>query len=223
MVRKGILVVVVAALVSAVPLSEARTESMPGQWAVGFRVGPAFLLEEAAVATATTKTLQGETGPLLNLVAAYMINDFLALGFDLEWEQHTIKGEGTTWGKTSTASILPRGELHLGSGTPFSPYFIFGVGYNFNFFSEDSGLSSTVGVNRQVDLDDSFALMTGIGADMFFMSDRFAMNLEVKVKHNRAHMKVMSGTVQEGLFDFKGHSLSILFGFRYHFPSSPHF
>ncbi len=223
MMRKGMFFAVAACLLSVLLLSEARTESLPDQWAFGFRIGPGFLFEEDSVATAGAETLQGETGINLNVIATYRVNDFLALGVGVEREQHRIQGSGANWGQTSTFTVLPRGEFYLGSGTPFSPYLIFGVGYNFNFFSEDSGLATTVSADSRVDLDNSYTFVSGIGADMFFLSDRFSLNLEIKVKHNRAHLKVISGAGLEGLLDFKGHSFSILFGFRYHFPSDPFF
>ena len=112
-----------------------------------------------------------------------------------------------------------RTKPSLNSQKPFYPYLLAGVGYNFNFFKE-SGFVTEQFPGLKADLDNSFGLKAGVGIDLFALSDSWAINMEFFWKYNRANITFSDG-VNTYHDDYNGHSLNILFGFRYYVPTGP--
>ncbi len=202
-------------LFAAVPGADAQERYY--RWSVGLRGGPSFLTQDP-IGNLNT---EGQIGPLFNGVALYDINNTFAFGFEAEWEQHKLDQPGLTLGKASTATLLIRFECHLDRTQPVSPYFLFAGGYNLNAFSEDDAYLQACGEDCSVDVDNSFTIKAGFGVDLFVLFENAALNAEISWKYNKADVDFYAGGEQVASDDYNGSALSLLLGFRYHFPISP--
>ena len=187
------------------------------RWSVGLRGGPSVLTQDAV----GNLNIEGQIGSLFNGVALYDIDKTFSFGFEAEWEQHKLDPPALTLGKASTASLLIRFECHLDRTQPVSPYFLFAGGYNLNFFSEDDGYLEACAEDCSIDTDNSFTIKAGFGVDLLVLFENAALNAEISWKYNKADVDFYSGGVQVASDDYNGSALSLLLGFRYHFPVSP--
>jgi hypothetical protein len=154
-------------------------------------------------------------------VIVYDLQKYVSLGFEAEWEQHKIDQAALTLGDASTASLFIRFECHLERTQPISPYFLFAGGYNLNSFSEEDAYLGACGEGCRIDIDNTFALKAGFGVDMFVLFENAAINFEVAWKYNKADIDFISGGDVVASDSYDGSALSLLVGFRYHFPVSP--
>jgi hypothetical protein len=187
------------------------------RWVAGLRGGPSFLTQDAV----RDANIEGQIGPLVNGLIIYDLHEYFSFGFEAEWEQHKLDQAALTLGNASTASLLVRFECHLERGQPLSPYFLFAGGYNLNSFSEEDAYLASCGDDCRINIDNSFTIKAGFGVDMFLLFENAAINIEVAWKHNRADMDFISGGTVVASDTYNGSALSLLFGFRYHFPVTP--
>ena len=185
-------------------------------WSVGLRGGPSFLTQDAV----GNANIEGQLGPIFNGVIIYDLHKYVSLGFEAEWEQHKIDQAALTLGDASTASLFFRFEGHLERTQPISPYVLFAAGYNLNSFSEEDAYLAECGADCRVDIDNTFSLKAGFGADLFVLFENAAINFEVAWKYNKANIDFISGGDVVASDDYNGSALSLLVGFRYHFPVS---
>ena len=185
-------------------------------WSAGLRGGPSFLSQDPIGNT----NIEGQIGPLLNGLMVYALNKNVSLGVEAEWEQHKLDEASLTLGDASTASLFFRFEGHLETTQPISPYVLLAVGYNLNFFSEDDAYLSECGQDCSIEVDNTFSLKAGVGADLFVLFENAAINFELAWKYNKANIDFISGGETVASDDYNGSALSLLLGFRYHFPVS---
>ncbi len=186
-------------------------------WSVGLRGGGSFLTQDAV----RDANVEGQLGPIFNGVIVYDAHEHFSFGFEVEWEQHKIDQAALTLGDASTASLMIRFEGHLARTAPLSPYFLLAGGYNLNAFDEEDAYLADCGSGCRVDIDNAFALKAGFGVDMFVLFENAAINFEVAWKYNRADLDFLSGGDTTASSDYDGSALSLLVGFRYHFPVEP--
>ena len=197
--------------------AQVHAEEQHHRWIAGIRGGPSFLTQDAIRET----DIEGQIGPLFSGVIICNLHEYISFGFEAEWEQHKIDQGALTLGKASTASLLVRFECYLERSQPLSPYFLFAGGYNLNSFSEEDAYLASCGDDCRINIDNSFTIKAGFGVDMFLLFENAAINIEIAWKHNKADMDFFSGGAQFGSDDYSGSALSLLLGFRYHFPVSP--
>ena len=186
-------------------------------WSVGLRGGPSILTQDAV----GNANIEGQVGPIFNGMIAYDLHKYVSLGFDVEWEQHKTDQAALTLGDASALSLFFRFEGHLERTQPISPYVLLAVGYNLNFFSEEDAYLSECGADCRIDIDNTFSLKAGFGADLFVLFENAAINFEVAWKYNKAEIDFLSGGETVASDDYNGSALYLLIGFRYHFPISP--
>jgi hypothetical protein len=196
--------------------ARADAEEPTHKWSAGLRGGPSMLTQDAA----DNLNIEGQIGPLFNGVVVYDLHKNVSLGFEAEWEQHKLDQADLTLGKASTTSLLIRFEFHIERTQPISPYFLFAGGYNLNAFSEDDAYLAACGQDCAIDIDNSFTIKAGFGTDLFVLFEHAALNAEVAWKYNKADMDFSAGGLAVGSDDYNGSALSLLLGFRYHFPVS---
>jgi len=158
-------------------------------WSAGLRGGPSYLSQDAV----GSANIEGQLGPVFNGVIVYDLHKYVSLGLDAEWEQHKIDQGALTLGDASTASLFFRFEGHLERTQPISPYVMLAVGYNMNSFSEEDAYLSECGGDCRVDIDNTFSLKAGIGADLFVLFENAAINFELAWKYNKADIDFISG------------------------------
>ena len=202
-------------LLGGAPCADA--EERHHAWSVGLRGGPSILTQDAV----STTNIEGQVGPIFNGVILYDLHKYVSLGFEVEWEQHKIDQAALTLGDASTASLFFRFEGHLERTRPISPYVLFAGGYNLNSFSEEDSYLAECGADCSVDIDNTFSLKAGFGVDLFVLFENAAINFEVAWKFNKADIDFISGGETVASDDYNGSALSLLIGFRYHFPISP--
>lgn len=194
----------------------AEAEERHHKWSAGLRGGPSILTQDAA----ENLNIEGQIGPLFNGVVVYDLHPNFSFGFEAEWEQHKLDQADLTLGNASTASLLIRFEFHIERTRPISPYFLFAGGYNLNSFSEEDAYLESCGPGCGIDIDNSFTIKAGFGTDLFILFENAALNAEIAWKYNRGDMDFLSGGSVVGSDDYNGSALSLLLGFRYHFPVS---
>jgi hypothetical protein len=194
----------------------ANAEERYHQWSAGLRGGPSLLTQDAV----RESNIEGQIGPLFNGLIIYNLHEYFSFGFEAEWEQHKLDQAALTLGDASTASLLVRFECHLERSQPISPYFLVAGGYNLNSFSEEDAYLAACGDGCGINLDNSFTIKAGFGVDMFLLFENAAINVEIAWKHNRADMDFISGGTVVASDTYNGSALSLLLGFRYHFPVS---
>jgi hypothetical protein len=197
-------------------VGRADGEERHHQWSAGLRGGPSFLTQDAIGST----NAEGQIGPIFNGVVVYDLHKHFSFGFEAEWEQHKIDQGSLTLGKASTASLLIRFECHLARTEPISPYFLLAGGYNLNSFSEDDAYGEACGEDCSIDIDNSFTMKAGFGTDLFVIFENAALNVEIAWKYNEADMDFFVGGEGAGSNEYSGSALTMLLGFRYHFPVS---
>ena len=202
-------------LFGGVPRADA--EERYHKWSVGLRGGPSFLTQDAV----GNLNIEGQIGPIFNGVVLYDLHKHFSLGFEAEWEQHKLDQAALTLGQASTVSLLIRFECHLERTQPISPYFLFAGGYNLNSLSEEDAYLEGCGEACSIHIDNSFTIKAGFGVDLFVLFENASINIEIAWKYNKADMDFFSGGAQSGSDDYSGSALSLLLGFRYHFPISP--
>ncbi len=195
----------------------AEAEERYRTWSAGLRGGPSLLTQDAA----EHENIEAQIGPLFNGVVVYDLHPNFSFGFEAEWEQHKLDHADLTLGKASTVSLLIRFECHLQRTRPISPYFLLAGGYNLNLFSEDDVYLESCGSGCGIDIDNSFTIKAGFGADLFVLFENAALNVEIAWKYNKGDMDFSSGETIVGSDDYNGSALSLLVGFRYHFPTTP--
>ena len=195
-----------------VPGADAGERYSP--WVVGARGGPSILTQDAVDNT----NIEGEVGPIFNGLVVYNLSKYVSFGFEAEWEQHKIDQATVTLGDASTASLLVRFEGSLDRSRPVSPYFLFAAGYNFNSFSEEDAYVDACGGDCRIEIDNSFTIKAGFGVDLFLLFENAALNIEFAWKYNKADMDFISDGTVVASDDYNGSALSLLLGFRYHFP-----
>ena len=197
--------------------TQAHAEEQHHGWVAGIRGGPSFLTQDAV----REANIEGQIGPLFNGLVIYDLHEYFSFGFEAEWEQHKLDQAAITLGNASTASLLVRFEFYLERRQPLSPYFLFAGGYNLNSFSEEDAYLASCGDDCRINIDNSFTIKAGFGVDMFLLFENAAINVEIAWKHNRADMDFISGSTVVASDTYNGSALSLLLGFRYHFPVSP--
>jgi len=197
-------------------VTQVHAEEEHHRWIAGIRGGPSFLTQDAV----REANIEGQIGPLFNGVIIYNLHEYISFGFEAEWEQHKTDQAALPLGKASTASLLVRFECYLERSRPLSPYFLFAGGYNLNSFSEEDAYLASCGDDCRISIDNSFTIKAGFGVDMFLLFENAAINIEIAWKHNRADMDFISGGTVVASDTYNGSALSLLFGFRYHFPVS---
>ena len=185
-------------------------------WSAGLRGGPSFITQDPV----SSANIEGQLGPIFNGVILYDLHKYVSLGLDVEWEQHKIDQAALTLGDASAFSLFFRVECHLERTQPISPYVLLAGGYNINSFSEEDAYLSECGADCRVDIDNTFSLKAGVGADLFVLFENAAINFEVAWKYNKANIDFLSGGETVASDDYNGSALSLLIGFRYHFPTS---
>ncbi len=180
-----------------IPVADAQ--NIQGKWGVGVRGGGSVLHETNA-----------SLGPIVSGNVLYGLSNVASLGFNVEWESHKGALAGIDKGNANTVSLLPFGELRMTYGS-FVHYYSLGVGYNINFFEEDPSLDP-----REINLDNTFALKGGVGAD-YFLTPTLALNAEVGWKLNRGDATRRGGGAPDVPLDFNFNSFSVLFGSRAYF------
>lgn len=199
-------------LLWGVPDADAGERYSP--WVVGLRGGPSFLTQDPA----SNSNIEGQLGPIFNGLVVYNLHEYVSLGFEAEWEQHKMDQADLNLGDASTASLLVRFEGYLGRSRPVSPYFLFAAGYNFNSFSEDDSYAAACDEGCRIDIDNAFTIKAGFGVDLFLLFENAALNVEIAWKYNKADMDFISDGTVVASDDYNGSALSLLLGFRYHFP-----
>ena len=141
--------------------------------------------------------------------AFYGIADWLHVGVACDWATHGNELEGTAidLGNDSIITVLPFAELR----GPFSSYLYFGVGYNFNDLDMEDIAGNTI------DMDNTLALQGGAGWDAF-VSQHFAINVEVAYKYNKGDAELVQGATSVPLGDVDLSAFVFTVGLRYFFP-----
>jgi outer membrane protein W len=150
----------------------------------------------------------------------YGLNDYLTLGFDLQWERHgfDLEASDISVGHSTAISLLPMVEVHPLGRQTFTPYLLFGLGYNINTFGYTDEITAAFarrGLIPDVDMDNTFALRAGLGTDVF-LTDYFALNLDLGWKYNKGSYRQVINGVDLTENDFNASVFSALFGFRFY-------
>ena len=180
-----------------IPVADAQ--NIQGKWGVGIRGGGSVLYDTNA-----------SLGPIVSANILYGRSNALSLGFNVEWESHKGGDPGIDKGKVNTVSLLPFAELRMRYGS-FVHYYSVGVGYNINFFEEDSSLDP-----REINMDNTFAVKGGVGAD-YFLTPTLAFNVEVGWKLNTGDATLRGGGAASVPLTFEFSSVSVLSGLRTYF------
>lgn len=141
--------------------------------------------------------------------AFYGIADWLHVGVACDWATrgHELEGTAIDLGNDSIITVLPFAELR----GPFSSYLYFGVGYNFNDLDMEDIAGNTI------DMDNTLALQGGAGWDAF-VSQYFAINVEVAYKYNKGDAELVQGATSVPLGDVDLSTIVFTVGLRYFFP-----
>jgi hypothetical protein len=144
----------------------------------------------------------------------YALENFLLLGFNIEWETHAVNAGNISLGDATTISVIPFMEFRDAEMKPISPYVSFGMGANFNSINRSDIVAT---VFNKFDLPTTVAVKAGIGAD-YFLTQNTALNAEAGWKYNSGEASVcVPGSCARQ--DWRASSFSILLGFRYFFGS----
>ena len=213
--KKGFLIVLFLCLCTA----HAYAQCAIG---LGVRAGPSFATQDFSNSPNDDGAV--DLGPILNVDGdvIYCINQYFAVGLNVEWEGHGLDILEDHIGTTSTVSLIPFFELRFLGEKRVSPYLFLGFGYNINSFSPSDQVNreaSDTGVVYDVDMDNTFALKTGMGAD-FFLTDSIALNAEVGWKYNKGEGREFFDDVRITTGDFNQSVIAVLFGLHYYFPLS---
>ena len=141
--------------------------------------------------------------------AFYGITDWLHVGVAGDWAMHShdLEDTGIDLGNDSIFTVLPFAELR----GPFSSYMYFGVGYNFNDLDMEDVFGNTI------DMDNTLAIQGGAGWDAF-VSQHFAINVELGYKYNKGDAELVQGGTSVPLGDVDLSAIVFTVGLRYFFP-----
>ena len=142
--------------------------------------------------------------------AFYAITDWLHLGVAGDWAMHRHELEDTDidLGNDSIFTILPFAELR----GPFSSYLYFGVGYNLNDLNDIEDV-----FGNTIDMENTLAIQGGAGWDAF-VSQYFAINVELGYKYNKGDAELVQGTTSVPLGNVDLSTIVFTVGLRYFFP-----
>ena len=106
---------------------------------------------------------------------AYGLNEWLAVGFEAGFSEiETESADNVALGDLNALPVMGDVIFRLPTESPVQPYGVVGLGVIFFDFDESRTLQS---LGLKVDVDDAFAVKTGIGID-WFVNDSWALNLE---------------------------------------------
>ncbi len=191
---------------------------------IGLRAGPSFYTQDVLGGTSDAFGPL-KTGPIVSGNLTYPITKSISVGLNVEWETHELQSQGREIGDADAVSVIPFveydfiAEHFIGQGEDLF-YVFLGLGYNINWISPEGELkqkAEALGVGYDVEVDDTFALKTGVGLESYFTKN-LAFNLEVGWKYNKGDAdEIVNGNkVNSG--DFNGSGVSVLLGLRYYFP-----
>ena len=194
------------------------------RFGVGLRAGPSFYTQDVFGGTAGASGPL-KVGPIVSGNLIYPINEDFSVGLNAEWESHKVQSMGAEIGDAYTVSVIPFVEYHflakqiIGKGDDLF-YLFLGLGYNINTYypkGEAEQKAEALGVEYNVEVDNTFAVKAGVGLETYFTDD-LAFNMEFGWKFNKgdAHEFVDGNRVMSG--DFNGSAVSVLLGLRYYFP-----
>ncbi len=196
-------------------VSGAGAEDLEPNWGIGFRGGFSSFMKEISSAN----QLEGEIGGVFNAVAVYELTDSISFGLEVDWESHKLSRGTLGYGKTSSFSLLLPFEFHIAKTKKVSPYAFLSCGYTYNIFRESASFKTIFGAMAHIELDNSFIIKSGLGIDMFLLSETFAINLEAGMSYSIGRMHIIGETVS-GDDDFYNYVMFFVVGVRYYFPES---
>jgi hypothetical protein len=203
-----VVLITVALFFVSVNVALAQGTNLEGRWGVGLRAGTAILTQDIA------SGIGGDLGPIVSGNIMYALENFLLLGFNIEWETHAVNAGNTSLGDATTISVIPFMEFRDAEMKPISPYVSFGMGANFNSINRSDIVATAF---NRFDLPTTVAVKAGIGAD-YFLTQNMALNAEAGWKYNSGEANVcIPGNCAR--LDWRASSFSVLLGFRYFFGS----
>ena len=195
--------------------SGAGAEEAQHSWGIGIRGGFSSFAKEIS----NVNELEGETGGVFNGLAIYELTDSLSFGLEVEWDQHAISKGTLSYGKVASLSLLLPFEFHMAKTEKVSPYCMLACGYTFNQFKESQSFKDAYGPRAYIELDNAYMVKSGLGIDMFFLSETVAINLEAGMSYSIGGMHIVGDTV-DGRDDYNRSVLFLVMGFRYYLPDS---
>ena len=202
-----VILMIVALFFVSVSVAIAQNTNLEGRWGVGLRAGASMLTQDIA------SGVDGDLGPIVSGNVMYALENFLLLGFNVEWETHAVNINSIGVGDATTISVIPFIEFRAAEMETISPYVSFGMGVNFNLFDLNDFGSAAF---NKFDPPTTVALKAGIGADYFF-TQNMALNAEAGWKYNSDKIYACINFVGCGKADWKMSGASILLGIRYFF------
>jgi outer membrane protein W len=163
--------------------------------------------------------------PSFSGTIGYAIGEQLVVGLLVEYQMIQIDagmfGADVTLGDAHSFSVFPFIEWHfIGKSRGISPYLSLAAGMNINNFDVDEDIarasSSLLGLNYDIELDDTFGFKGAFGAD-FFITEGLAANLELGWKYNKGDAREKFSGVEVSEGDFNASNFMFTGGLRYYF------
>ena len=183
------------------------------KWGLGLLGGFASFTGEIS----DVNDLEGEIGGLFSASAMTQLNKYISYGLGVEWNRHKLTRGTLSFGNASTVFLSVPFEFHLGRARQVSPYAFLSSGYVVNLFKESDSFKAAYGDQAHIEVANSLAIKTGLGLEMFLLSDHIAFNVEVGFRYSIGEMKIY-GTTFRSSDDFYNNIVFIQFGCRYYLP-----
>ncbi len=164
--------------------------------------------------------------PTFGANIAYAIGDKVVVGLLGEYQMLSLDmevfGYEVDWGDANSITLMPFVEWHFigRSAAGISPYLLIAAGGNLNSFDVDDQVKQEArllyGGDYDIEVDDTFGFKVGFGSD-FFITEKFAANLELGWKYNKGEARETLNGVSIGSGDFNASNFAFTGGLRYYF------
>ena len=194
-------------------VSFAWAEEPEHQWGLGILGGFAAFTGEIS----TANDLEGEIGGMFTALAMTKFNKYISYGLGVEWNRNKLSKGTLSFGNASTVILSCPVEFHMARSRKVSPYGLLSCGYAVNLFQESDSFKTAFGDQAHIEVANSFAIKSGVGIELFLLSDNIAINAEVGFRYSVGKMKI-SGDTNQTTDDFFNSIVFLQVGCRYYLP-----
>ncbi len=194
-------------------------KGLAGKSAFGARVSYITYSKDDYVVYGVTVDVEPDDAVGFGINYTYFVHNNFSFELSADYVKTDLElsalGLSANAGEVTQIPVLFTGRVHLGSDPKVKPYLAAGVGYFFNDFDSDRNTVEFIyGRGAEIYVDDSFGFLVGGGVE-FFVSEKAALNLDLKYIWTEVEANVNKPGFTK--VDFEPNPLVIGLGIKYYF------
>lgn len=155
-------------------------QDMEGKIGLGARVAYVNYTEDEYDAYGEELDTEADDAAMVGINLTYFVHRYFSFELSADYVETDLEISGADAGELTQIPVLLSGRMHFKTNPNVNPYLAFGVGYFFNDFdSNPQTIKSFYGSGADADVDSGLGYHLGGGIE-FFISEKSAVNLDLK-------------------------------------------